>query len=187
MSALVPAKAPVVSIALARRIEAFGLPPSIAHNLPASVAAALTLRKHSPEYETQPVAGLDYVAIDLGEVASRDDLAHALAVTQAAMKPGNPADCLMATARLRAVARQRATITSDEKLALAVYAEKLAKYPPDVVAMACERWLELSPFWPSVSELLRMCDWAMQPRRALALELQRRLSVEQPYTLREPV
>ncbi len=101
------------------------------------------------------------------------------------MKPGDPADCLMATARLRAVARQQPVITSDERLALAVYGEKLAKYPVDAVAMACEKWLELSPFWPSISELLKMCEWAMAPRRALALEILIKLP-EQPYTPRAP-
>jgi hypothetical protein len=147
------------------------------------VAAALTFRRGAPEYETQPVAGLDFVSVHLGEVSSREDLKLAYGAAREVMKPGNPADCLMATARLRAVARQRPVITSDEKLALAVYAEKLARYPVDAVALACERWLELSPFWPSISELLKMCEWAMAPRRALALEILRKLP-EQPYTLR---
>jgi hypothetical protein len=56
---------------------------------------------------------------------------------------------------------------TDERLAMAVYSEKLAQYPADAVAAAGEKWMEISPFWPSVSEILRMCEWAMQPRREL--------------------
>jgi hypothetical protein len=99
--------------------------------------------------------------------AARADLEKALVVAKDACRSGGPADCLEATARLSAVARRQPTVTSDEELALAVYAEKLAKYPVDAVAAACEKWMEISPFWPSVSEILKMCEWTMQPRREL--------------------
>jgi hypothetical protein len=176
----------VVSRARAQQIEQFGLPASLAYSLPASVAEVLSFRRVTPEYQTDPLPDLQCVSVSLGEVASPEDLALAYAAARdVADEQGNPADSLLATARLRAVARMRPTITTDEKLSLAVYAEKLAKYPADAVARACEKWLELSPFWPSVSELLKMCEWAMQPRRALALELLRKLP-EQPYQHREP-
>ena len=54
---------------------------------------------------------------------------------------------------------------------LTVYGEKLGKYPVDAVAAACEAWLDASPFWPSVSEILQACERAMQPRRELVLAL----------------
>jgi len=172
MTNIIPSKSTaVVSMGLARRIEAHRLPASLAYSLPASVASALTFRTLSPEYETNPPLGLDLVALSLAGGLPRADAETALSVAQCSLQPSGPADCLEATARLRAVARQRAVITSDERLSLAVYGDKLAKYPADAVAMACERWLEISPFWPAVSELLRMVEWAMQPRRELVLAL----------------
>jgi hypothetical protein len=127
------------------------------------------------EYEAQPPLGMDLVGMSIDGAVSAEDLSTALDLAEQSLKPSGPADCLMATARLRAVARQRPVITSDEKLSLAVYAEKLAKYPADAVAMASEKWFELSPFWPAVSELLRACEWAVQPRRELVLAVTRKL------------
>jgi hypothetical protein len=179
MSALVPvAAAGVASLDLTRRVETHRLPA----RLPASVARALILRTVTPDYETQP-PGLRVVSLRIEGEIPQEDLTRALEATREAMRPGKPSDCLQATARLRAVARMRPTITDDERLALIVYSEKLSAFPADVVAMASEQWLEMSPFWPSVSELLRMCEWAIQPRRALALELMRKLP-EQPYEAR---
>ena len=165
---IVPA---VASVGIARRIEAHRLPATIARNLPPTVAAALSFGTMA----TEDAAGMDLVTIAIDGAVSRADLATALDLAERSLKPSGPADCLTATARLRAVARQRAVITSDERLALAIYAEKLARYPADAVALACERWLETSPFWPAVSELLRMVEWACQPRRELVLALTRKM------------
>lgn len=175
MTGLTVLRSSMVSLGIARRIEAHRLPASLTRNLPASVAAALSLRTLAPEYETHPPLDLDLVSMSVDGVVSRDDLAAALEMAEQSLTPSGPADCLAATARLRAVARQRPVITSDERLALAVYAERLAKYPADAVAMACEKWFELSPFWPAISELLRMCEWALQPRRELVMALTRKM------------
>lgn len=165
----------VVSVGIARRIETHGLPASLARNLPASVAAALSFRTMAAEYgETQP-PGMDLVAIEIGGSVSRADLAKALDLAEQSLKPSGPADCLAQTSRLRAVARQRPVITTDEKLAVVVYGEKLAKYPADAVAMACDAWLERSPWWPAVSELLQMVERVLQPRRELVLALTRKM------------
>jgi hypothetical protein len=188
MNSVVPMqrRGAAVSLSRAQQLEGHGLPTSLAYSLPASVADALSFRRVTPEYQTEPLPGLQCVVVDVGEVASADDLALAHAMARDAVnEQGNPADSLLATARLRAVARQRPTITADEKMALAVYAEKLAKYPAEVVAMACEKWLESSPFWPSVAELLKACEWAAQPRRALALALFCKLPEETRRRMRE--
>jgi hypothetical protein len=171
MGSLTVASQHVVSVGLARRLEAHRLPASIARNLPASVAAALACRTMAAEYDQHPPLGLDLVVMSIEGAVSRGDLSTALALAEQSLKPSGPADCLMATARLRAVASHRPVITSDEKLSLAIYGEKLARFPADAVALACERWLEQSPFWPAVSELLRLCEWACQPRRELVLAL----------------
>lgn len=170
---IVPA---VSSVGIARHIETHRLPPGIARNLPPAIAAALTFRTMAAEYETDPPLGLALVGISVAGAVSRADLATALDLAEQSLRPSGGADCLMATARLRAVARQRPVITSDERLALAVYGEKLAKYPADAVAMACEKWLETSPWWPAISELLRLCEWALQPRRELSLALTRKIA-----------
>jgi hypothetical protein len=171
MTALIVSNPGVMSVGIARRIEAHRLPASLARNLPPAVAAALSFGTMAAE----DAAGGDLVTIAIGGAVSRADLATALDLAEQSLKPSGPADCLLATARLRAVARHRPTITADEKLALVVYAEKLGRYPADAVAMACERWFETSPFWPAVSELLRMVEWALQPRRELALALTRKM------------
>jgi hypothetical protein len=169
MSRALPA---VVSVGIARHVEAHGLPATIARNLPPAVAAALSFSTMAAEN----AAGGDLVTIAIDGTVSRADLATALDLAEQSLKPSGPADCLTATARLRAVARQRPVITTDEKLAIAIYGEQLAKFPADAVALACERWVQTSPFWPAVSELLQMVERVLQPRRELALALTRKIA-----------
>lgn len=161
-----------VSVGIVRKIEAHGLPASIARNLPPAVASALSFGALPAEYG----GGNPLVTIAIEGNVSRADLARALALAEQSLSPSGAADCLTATARLRAVARQRPVITSDERLALFVYGEKLSRYPADAVALACERWLETSPWWPGISELLQMVEWACQPRRELVLALTRKIA-----------
>lgn len=142
--------------------------------LPASVAAIVRWHESVPDYSPLgwPTVHIRSFADSNDVVAlGRVDIERAIAVVEQSLAGDGPAPCLTATARLRAVARQRPTVEADEELALAIYAEKLAKYPADAVARACEKWLETSPFWPSVSEILQACEWAMQPRRALLAKL----------------
>ncbi len=150
--------------------------------MPAPVTTRLRWNVRVPEHSALgwPLADVqDLSSADL-EVIPYDDLQQALEVAYLSLRPSGPADCLTATARLRAVARQRPSVEADEALSLTVYAEKLAKYPDDAVAMACEKWLETSPFWPAVSEILQACEWAMQRRRALAQMLERAKANHRP-------
>lgn len=141
--------------------------------LPASVAAALTVVPFTPQFATGADDGLalPLVSIRLPAGLARRDLAAGLEHARRACAPAGPAEALLATARLRVATRQRAMAAEDEALMLAVYGEKLGRYPADAVAAACEAWLEASPFWPSVAEILRACERAMQPRRELVLAL----------------
>lgn len=148
-----------------------------ARRLPDTVAKRLRWRRMAVDYSATGwpvvfVSGLEWQ--DLVAIPELD-LERAVSVARAALEPSQGSDCLAATLRLQAVARRRSTIAEDEELSLVVYADKLARYPADAVAAACERWLETSPFWPSVSELLQACEWAMQPRRELVQALTKAL------------
>lgn len=161
---------------LVERLEAHGLPASVAAGLPPSIATALTFRPYTPEFDAEQLRGLNMMEIRLaptGPAPSHEDLAAGLRLVETSLKPGGPEACLAATMRMRVSTRQQQTVAQDVKLMLIVYAEKLANYPADAVAAACEKWLEASPWWPAVAEILPYCEWAMQPRRALRLELTR--------------
>lgn len=149
------------------KMAAYGLPAVHAARLPARVVAALRWSSSVPEFESEPKLGLPRVSASFALLPDRADLEDALPIAQAACATGSPTACLTATARLAAVAVTRPTAQTDHKLAMAVYAEKLAQYPADVVAQACEVWMGRSPFWPAVSEILKVCEWVMQPRREL--------------------
>lgn len=160
--------------AAARRVAAFG---NFAKELPATVAHWLRWRSVSPEYSALgwpivSLAELDWPAL---VAMPKSDLEQALVVAQQALVPSSSAHCLKATARLRAVTTRRKPVEEDEALAFAVYADKLRKYPAEAVAIASEKWMESSPFWPAVSEILQACEWAMQPRRALVQVLEKGL------------
>jgi hypothetical protein len=152
--------------------QALRLPPVFVRNLPESVARRIRWTSGAAQFESEPRLGLPFVSVDFAELPRKPDLEAALETVRTAMAPGGPADCLQALARLRAVSRKQPTMMTDERLAMAVYSEKLAQYPADAVAAAGEKWMEISPFWPSVSEILKMCEWAMQPRRELVRVLE---------------
>lgn len=149
------------------KMAAFGVPAVHAAKLPAPVVSALRWSSSVPEFESEPKLGLPRVSARFLQLPDRAELEDALPAARAACTAGTQAACLKATARLAAVAVTRPTAQTDQKLAMAVYAEKLASYPPDVVAQACEVWMGRSPFWPAVSEILKVCEWVMQPRREL--------------------
>jgi hypothetical protein len=152
-----------------------GIPAHYATSIPASVANALRFRPWSPQYASEPSFGAG-VSIELdGDLLPIEDLHAARVVAIAGIKPGLMSSCLQATVRLKAVAVRRPTVESDEKLAMVVYAEKLGRYPADAVAQACEMWIERSPFWPSVSEILKACEHVMRPRRELMMVVDRAL------------
>src|SRR5690349_24690927 len=98
MNAVVPMqrRGAAVSLSRAQEIERHGLPASLAYSLPASVAEALSFRRVTPEYQTDPLPGLQCVSVSLGEVASPEDLALAYtAARDVANEQGNPADSLL--------------------------------------------------------------------------------------------
>lgn len=161
----------LVTLAGRQPSPARGLPPAVVARLPAAVAAALVVGPFAPEYPSGADLALPLVMITLPATLARADVSAALDVANRACVPAGPSAALLATARLRVGTRQRPMAREDETLQLALYGEKLARYPADAVAAACEAWLEASPFWPSVSEILQACERAMQPRRELVLAL----------------
>jgi hypothetical protein len=161
---------------LVAHLKTHGLPAAFAASLPRSIATALTFRPYTPEFDADQLLGLNMMEIRFNPTAaapSQEDLAAGLRVVEASLKAGGPEACLAATMRMRVSTRQQQTVAQDAKLMLIVYAEKLANYPADAVAAACEKWLETSPWWPAIAEILPYCEWAMQPRRVLRVELMR--------------
>lgn len=154
-----------------------GMPLGLAKQLPRPLVEALAVTQRMPEFvePSAPVLPLTVMALRPVMPVSATDLQAALDVVEVAMRPGREADVIKAMLRMRVVTRSREMGRADEELMWSVFAEKLAKYPADAVAAACERWLETSPFWPSVSEILPYCEWAMQPRRELQVLLLRAL------------
>lgn len=182
------------AVAVNRRSEIAETFGKGAAQLPLSVTQWLRWHLYNPEYAPKRWAVAVVKEMHWREIVHipRQDLERALGIARDLLQPSKPSECLAATVRLQAVARRQPSIADDEKLALSIYAEKLAKYPASAVEMACEKWLETSPFWPSVSELLEACEWAMTPRRTLAFEIAKALrsreaaDATETAALREP-
>lgn len=174
---LIAAARPVASAATVERLKDYGIPESASSRLPRPIAYALLCHREAPQFLSERGLALPIATFGFDDAMpqTRQDLEAALAVAQDGLERGGPADCLMAMSTMRACTRQRQTLLIDEQLMLATYAEKFAKYPAHVVARACDKWMETSPFWPAISELLPYCDWALQTSSALVFALKKAL------------
>lgn len=149
------------------------LPADVVRGLPPAVASSLIASGFSPQFDDGAAPMPPMTSIDLrpGAIVGRDDLDAALAAVGRSMEPGGGAPAIASLARLRLATRHRELSDTDEELTLTLFAEKAGQYPADAVAMACERWAETQVFWPSLAELLSMCEWAMSARRSLRMAL----------------
>lgn len=69
--------------------------------------------------------------------------------------------------RLRAMTKAKAESGIDMEIAIEAFTDELAKYPPDVVRASCRKYARMNTFWPSLAELVEMCDRLVRRRRAL--------------------
>lgn len=115
-------------------------------------------------------------AAHVGEVVVRkgtpEELDAVARVVDGLLEPA-PAD-MAATklAELRAVTVHRARDGIDVELLATAYTQRLARYPADVVAAACDAWADREEFWPSWAELKAECDKRMRGRLALKRALE---------------
>lgn len=70
-------------------------------------------------------------------------------------------------AELRVLTAHRARDGVDVELMAGAYTQRLAQYPADVVAEACDGWSNREEFWPTWAELKAECDKRMRGRTQL--------------------
>jgi hypothetical protein len=70
-------------------------------------------------------------------------------------------------AELRVLTAHRARDGVDTELMATAYTQRLATYPADIVAAACDAWTNANQFWPTWSELKNECDKRMSGRKQL--------------------
>jgi hypothetical protein len=110
---------------------------ALVNSLPASVNLMLY-----PQYTSgcEEFIGYRWNGADNLPVPTRDDIATALALVEAALKPTPPTVVKRELAWLRAVTVSRKTTPEDWLLRLAAYAEELMRYPASVTA--CREYFE---------------------------------------------
>jgi hypothetical protein len=108
----------------------------------------------------------------LGEVivlprASLADKAQAAADLARLLEPAPIELAGQKLAELRALTAHRARDGVDVELIATAYTQRLAQYPADVVAAACDAWANREQWWPTWAELKAECDKRMRGRLAL--------------------
>lgn len=74
---------------------------------------------------------------------------------------------------LRRLTAHRAQGDNDMVLTAVAYTQRLAQYPADVVAAACDGWADREQWWPSWAELKAECDKRMRGRLQIRETLRR--------------
>ena len=103
--------------------------------------------------------------------AARDRLARVLVPAERAM-------CAKAAGALHLLTTPRREDQDDLTMRIALYADCLSEYPPDVVERACRDWRNHEKFWPSWSELRKGCEELVARRRSLMAAIERRLRAQ---------
>ena len=143
--------------------------------LPRSIASRMTVLER---WEAEP---LQNTADDPGdptcpgyvEYPTRD-VEKSLRVLRLLGTSADQAFCEREVGRLRlVVATGRDEDQDDIKARVAVVAEELTAYPPDVVRSACRSLGQSAKWFPSLAEITEACDWRVRRRRLLLRALER--------------
>lgn len=149
----------------------FGLPPS-------ATSLARSLGRLISWQDASIYSGDEFAGVSIKNVAVRPgfDLAevqrHAVAVERLC----EPAGTDLATQKLtelRALTAHRAKGDNDMVLTAVAYTQRLAQYPADVVAAACDGWADREQWWPSWAELKAEADKRMRGRLQIRETLRR--------------
>jgi hypothetical protein len=132
-----------------------------------SLAASVD-RACQPQYNTDfDVIGYRWVDYDNWPIPTPDDIAAALDLVNATLKPCPPAVVKRELTWLRAVTVSREATTEDWLLRLTAYAEELVRYPEDVVIATVRHCGRTNRFWPALAELMSECNSLMRRRHSL--------------------
>lgn len=105
----------------------------------------------------------------------REDLGAYLQHMEALCQPADPGLAASKLTELRVLTAHRARDGDDIELMAAAYTHRLAQYPPDVVAAACDAWADGDNFWPTWAELKGACDRRMRGRTQIRDALRKAL------------
>jgi hypothetical protein len=119
--------------------------------------------------ETSQFSGDEFMGVAITGVRVRPtaDLAlvqEAAELTARLCQPTEHRLVVRKLAELKAMTVSRQKDDVDMELTGAAYAQRLAKYPADVVEGAIDRWVNREEFWPSWAELKAECDKLMRGR-----------------------
>lgn len=113
--------------------------------------------------------------MELGHLTP-SELSEAHRSLSLALLPADDTTLVKHLVRLRVSTASRQVSDLDQDLVLEAYAETLAEYPADVVASAMKRAPKLFKFWPTVSELVEMCEWRSRKRRLMLHAIEQELA-----------
>jgi len=114
----------------------------------------------------------------LKEGASREDMATALAVVEAACPETSGDVVIQELAKVRSVTISREKDEGDAELSYVTMASQLTEFPPDVIRDACTAWMRCEKFRPSLAELREYCWARFRPRHSLRNALRVAVAME---------
>ena len=91
------------------------------------------------------------------------EIAEELALAKHAVAPSGPEATGLILAKLAVVLI--VPDVSDAKLMMQTYIEDLEHVPVDVLDDACRQWRRTQKFWPTIAELLELCESEVRERR----------------------
>ena len=149
----------------------FGLPPS-------ATSLARSLGRLISWQDASIYSGDEFAGVSIKNVAVRPgfDLAEVQRHAAAVERLCEPAGTDLATQKLtelRALTAHRAKGDGDMVLTAVAYTQRLAQYPADVVAAACDGWADREQWWPSWAELKAEADKRMRGRLQIRETLRR--------------
>jgi hypothetical protein len=96
------------------------------------------------------------------------ELEQARATAAQALRPAGKFAVLSELGGLRVLTLSRGVSPEDDRLAMQLFADALASYPEDIIAIACRSWAMREKFWPSLSELVKIADPLLAERKWIA-------------------
>ncbi len=141
---------------------------ALVNSLPAPVKFVLHAR-YANNFED--FVGYRWDDADYLPVPTCDDIAAALALVEAMLKPSSPAVVKRELAWLRATTISREVAPEDWRLRLPAYAEELMRYPEEIMVAAVRHCGRTNRYWPALADLISECDRLSQKRRSLRMAL----------------
>jgi len=152
--------------------KAFELPAgTLAHSL-----EPLLEWRETSLYGSHGFEGVRIEDVKIWDGATRAQVLGLLKSVEAVCMPCDAKFAAQKLSELRVLTAHRARDGSDVELLAAAYTHRLAEYPADVVDMACNRWADANPFWPTWAELKNELDKRMKGRKQIHAALRAAVS-----------